>query len=54
MSGSALEMARFLKRVTDSERVWVVPVLSIDAHGPSGELRSVFRIGYETIDDVAR
>lgn len=54
VSGSALETARFLRRVTDSERVWIVPVLSIDAHGATGELRSVFRIGYETIDAVDR
>ena len=54
VSGSALETARFLGTVTGSERVWVVPVLSIDAHDPSGELRSVFRIGYETIDDMVR
>ena len=54
VSGSALETARFLERVADSDHVWIVPSLSIDSHGPSGELRSVFRIGYETIDDVAR
>lgn len=54
VSGSAPGMARFLQRVTDSEHVWVMPVLSIDAHDGSGALRSVFRIGYETIVDVAR
>ena len=54
VSGSALETARFHKRVTDSERLWIVPVLSIDAHGAAGELRSVFRIGYETIAPVDR
>ena len=54
VSGSALGTARFLERVTDSDHIWVVPVLSIDAHGASGELGSMFRIGYETIDDVAR
>ena len=54
VAGSALGMARFLKHVTDSERVWVVPMLSLDAHDSSGTLSSVFRIGYETIVDVAR
>ena len=54
VEGSALGMARFLRRVSDSERVWVVPVLSIASRGRGGEVRSVFRIGYETVSSPAR
>ena len=54
VSGSALGLSRFLRHVTESDHVWVVPSLSIDSRGTAGEVRSVFRIGYETIDTAAR
>lgn len=54
VSGSALGLSRFLRHVTESDHVWVVPSLSIDSRGTAGEVRSVFRIGYETIAAVAR
>jgi len=52
ISGSALGLARFLQRVSESTKRWSVPFLSISA-GERGRVQAVFRIGYESIDEVA-
>ncbi len=52
VSGSALGLARFLQRVSESPRHWSVPFLSISA-GERGRVQAVFRIGYESINEVA-
>jgi hypothetical protein len=51
VSGSALGLARFLQRVSESPKRWSVPFLSISA-GERGRVQAVFRIGYESIDEV--
>jgi hypothetical protein len=52
VSGNALGLARFLQRVSGSPKRWTVPFLSITA-GERGKVQAVFRIGYESIDEVA-
>ena len=52
VSGSALGLARFLQRVSESPRQWSVPFLSISA-GERGRVQAVFRIGYESLEEVA-
>jgi len=52
VSGSAIGLARFLQRVSQSPRQWSVPFLSISA-GERGRVQAVFRIGYESLDEVA-
>ena len=52
VSGSAMGLARFLQRVSDSPKQWSIPFLSISA-GERGKVQAVFRIGYESIDKVA-
>jgi hypothetical protein len=54
VAGDALALARFLKEVSASGRYWSVPFLSVDGRAGSGRIRSVFRIGYETVEDVDR
>jgi hypothetical protein len=44
-------MARF-RRVSDSPKQWSTPFVSISA-GERGKIQAVFRIGYESIDQVA-
>src|SRR5690606_19457982 len=51
VSGSALGLACFLEKVLESPKLWTVPFLSISA-GEGGEAQAVFRIGYESIDEV--
>ncbi len=52
VSGDALGLARFLQRVSQSPKLWSVPFLSVTA-GQRGKIQAVFRIGYESIDEVA-
>jgi hypothetical protein len=52
VSGSAMGLARFLQRVSDSPKLWLIPFISISA-GERGKVQAVFRIGYESIDKVA-
>jgi restriction endonuclease Mrr len=52
VSGDALGLTRFLQRVSQSPKRWSVPFLSITA-GRRGRVQAVFRIGYESIDEVA-
>jgi hypothetical protein len=52
VSGSALGLARFLQRVSESPKQWSIPFVSISA-GERGRIQAVFRIGYESIDKVA-
>jgi hypothetical protein len=52
VSGNALGLARFLQRVSESPKRWSVPFLSVTA-GQRGRIQAVFRIGYESIDEVA-
>ena len=52
VSGNAIGLVRFLQRVADSPKFWSVPFLSITA-GQGGKVQAVFRIGYESIDEVA-
>jgi nitrate/nitrite-specific signal transduction histidine kinase len=52
VSGNALGLARFLQRVSESPKRWSVPFLSISA-GERGRVQAVFRVGYESIDEVA-
>jgi hypothetical protein len=52
VSGSALGLARFLQRVSESPKLWSIPFVSISA-GERGRIQAVFRIGYESIDKVA-
>jgi hypothetical protein len=52
VSGDALRLARFLQRVSQSPKLWSVPFLSVTA-GQRGRIQAVFRIGYESIDEVA-
>ena len=52
VSGNAMSLARFLQRVSDSPKQWSMPFVSISA-GERGKVQAVFRIGYESIDQVA-
>jgi len=52
VSGSALGLARFLEKVSESPKLWTVPFLSISA-GEGGKAQAVLRIGYESIDEAA-
>jgi hypothetical protein len=52
VSGSALSLARFLRKVSESPRQWSIPFLSISA-GERGRIQAVFRIGYESLAEVA-
>jgi hypothetical protein len=52
VSGDALGLARFLQRVSQSPKRWSVPFLSAAA-GQRGKVQAVFRIGYESIGEVA-
>jgi hypothetical protein len=52
VSGEAMGLARFLRRVSQSKKLWSVPFLSVTA-GQRGKVQAVFRIGYESIDEVA-
>ncbi len=52
VSGDALGLARFLQRVSQSLKLWSVPFLSVTA-GQRGKIQAVFRISYESIDEVA-
>ncbi len=54
VAGSALELARFLQRVSASEKYWSVPFLSISNRSADGNVQSVFRITYEKIDGLSR
>ncbi len=52
VSGNAPGLTRFLQRVSQSPKRWSVPFLSVTA-GQRGKVQAVFRIGYESIDQVA-
>jgi hypothetical protein len=52
VSGNAMSLARFLQRVSDSPKQWSMPFVSISA-GERGRIQAVFRIGYESIEQVA-
>ena len=52
VSGGALSLARFLQKVSESPRQWSIPFLSISA-GERGRIQAVFRIGYESLVEVA-
>lgn len=54
VTGGTLQIAKFLTRVSTSERRWIVPRLFLDAQGATGKLAAIFRIGYETIDGPDR
>jgi len=51
VSGDALQLAAFLRVVSDSEKYWSIPFLSINARKGDGTVDAVFRINYETIDE---
>jgi hypothetical protein len=51
VSGDALQLAAFLKVVSDSDKYWSIPFLSVDARKGDGTIDAVFRINYETIDE---
>jgi len=52
VSGNALGLTRFLQKVSQSPKRWSVPFLSVTA-GQRGKIQAVFRIGYESTDEVA-
>jgi hypothetical protein len=50
ISGSIDSLVLFLKEVSESEKYWTVPSLTLTMRGESGQVDSVFRIGYEVLD----
>lgn len=54
VSGEALAFFSFLEKVSNSEKYWTVSFVSIDSREGQGRINAVFRISYETIDEVAR
>jgi hypothetical protein len=50
ISGSIDSLVLFLKEVSESEKNWTVPSLTLTMRGESGQVDSVFRIGYEVLD----
>ncbi len=50
VTGDGLDYTRFLESLSSAEKYWSVSFLSINARGGGGEVSSVFRVSYETID----
>ncbi len=50
VSGSALDLARFLQQVYQSKKHWPVSHIAISAKSGDGTVDATFRIGYESLD----
>ncbi len=50
LAGNAADLARFLKTVSNSEKYWFIPYLSVDSAKGNGAISAVMRIHYETLD----
>ncbi len=54
VSGSSLALARFLQKVSTSDKYWSIPLLTINAQTDKGTVQAVFRISYERVDETSR
>ena len=50
VSGSIRSLVPFLKDVSDADRYWTIPSLTLTMREGTGEVDAVFRIGYEVRD----